>query len=210
MPAKGHRQVSPHPKKKIGILAFGSLIGDPGKELMPKIIMRIKTPTPFKVEYGRYSWKTRAGAPTLVPHEQGASVDAEILVLGDAVSIENATDMLWRRERRKIGTGEKYANRAADNTVLVEQHLGNPRVSTVLYTDCPLKEKLTTLKADELARHAIGSVKSAKDGKDGISYLLNNLAAGIKTPLTSNYKAEILKQTKARSLQEALQKAKEL
>src|SRR5207302_1355175 len=50
-----------HPGKKIGILAFGSLIGDPGDELKPKIAMRIKTKTPFGVEYGRYSGQTRGG-----------------------------------------------------------------------------------------------------------------------------------------------------
>ena len=57
-----------HPKRKVGILAFGSLIHDPGSELKPKIAMRTRGMTPFGVEYGRYSSKTRGGAPTLVPH----------------------------------------------------------------------------------------------------------------------------------------------
>src|SRR5213594_779953 len=99
--------VGRQPKKKIGILAFGSLIGDPGAEIGPKIIMRIKTQTPFGVEYGRYSGKTRGGAPTLVPHAAGAPVSAEILVL-EVVTAAEARDLLWRRERRKEGTGETY------------------------------------------------------------------------------------------------------
>ncbi len=48
-----------HPKKKIGILAFGSLIKDPGAELLPKIAMRIKTQTPFPVEYDRDRSRSR-------------------------------------------------------------------------------------------------------------------------------------------------------
>ena len=44
-----------HPKKKIGVLAFGSLIQNPGEELQSKTIMRIKTKTPFPVEYARIS-----------------------------------------------------------------------------------------------------------------------------------------------------------
>src|SRR2546430_1506796 len=108
-------------KQKVGILAFGSLIADPGEELLPKITMRIKTLTPFGVEYGRYSGKTRGGAPTLVPHEAGAPVDGEILVLDDSVTVNTARDMLWRRERRREGTGETYIEGASPNSVLVRQ-----------------------------------------------------------------------------------------
>ncbi|MCC6796589.1 MAG: N-6 DNA methylase, partial [Candidatus Hydrogenedentes bacterium] len=198
-----------HPKKKIGILAFGSLIGDPGPELAPKIIMRIKTPTPFPVEYGRYS-QTRSGAPTLVPHPAGAAASGEILVLDDAIPIDEARDMLWRRERRKEGTGEAYVAGTSPNSVLVCEITDSPCVSTVLYIDFPPEGKINKPNPDELARKAIQSVKAAKDGKDGITYLLNNIAAGIKTPLTADYEAEILKQTQTRSLQEALEYAKEL
>ncbi len=197
-----------HSKKKIGILAFGSLIGHPGPELAPKIIMRIKTPTPFPVEYGRNS-QTRGGAPTLVPHAAGASVSSEILVLDDATTVAEARDMLWRRERREEGTGEAYVAGTSPNSVLVHEITDSPCVSTVLYTDFPPDGKLDKPNADELARKAIQSVKTAKDGKDGITYLLNSIAAGIKTPLTAEYESEILKQTKTRSLHEALRNAKE-
>lgn len=59
-----------------------------------------------------------------------------------------------------------------------------------------------------MAKQAIQSVRVAKEGMDGITYLKNNLAAGIKTKLTTDYEAEILKQTKANSLEEALAKLK--
>ena len=89
-----------HPKKRIGILAFESLTSDPGEEIAQSITMRIKTPTPFPVEYGRYSEK-RGGAPILTRHESGAPVRSEILVLHDAVTVDEARNMLWRRERKQ-------------------------------------------------------------------------------------------------------------
>jgi hypothetical protein len=202
-----HQRVAPHQKKKIGILAFGSLINDPGKELLPKIIMRIKTPTPFGVEYGRYS-KTRGGAPTLVPHPTGSPVSGEIIVLDDAVTVAEAMDMLWRRERRKESTDETYVEGTSPNSVLVREITDSPCVSTLLYTDFRPEGKIDKPKADELAAKAIQSVHAAKEGMDGITYLLNNIAAGIKTARTSEYEAEILKQTKTKSLQEALRRAK--
>src|SRR5262249_52648561 len=50
----------------IGILAYGSLINDPGVEIEPLIVERISTRTPFPVEYARLS-KSRGGGPTVVP-----------------------------------------------------------------------------------------------------------------------------------------------
>lgn len=188
----------------IGILAFGSLISDPGPELAPKIIMRIKTPTPFPVEYARYSGETRGGGPTLVPHEAGAPVCGEILVLEDAVTVAEARDMLWRRERRRTGCGDTYAEGTSANSVLVRHISDSPCVSNVLYTDFHPEGKIERPNAEELARRAIQSIKTAEGGKDGISYLMSNFAAGIETPLTPAYKAEILRQTKTESLKEAL------
>ena len=93
----------------IGILAYGSLRHDPGPELgHPNIISRIETRTPFGVEYGRYSLKKRGGAPTLVPHIRGAPVEAEILVCRDDMTLEDATNRLWRREVKEKDKSEKY------------------------------------------------------------------------------------------------------
>jgi hypothetical protein len=197
-----------HPRKKLGILAFGSLIQDPGPELEPRIMMRIKTLTPFPVEYARISGKTRGGAPTLVPHENGSPVSAEILVLDDNVSVDEARNMLWRRETRKAGSCENYAEGTSPNSVLVREIDDSPCVSTVLYTDFPADGKIGNPTAEELARRAIQSVGKADERKDGISYLMDNMACGIETPLTSAYREEILKQTEEKSLEEALTKGK--
>jgi cation transport regulator ChaC len=90
----------------IGILAYGSLIDDPGSELSPYIIERIKTSTPFKVEFKRSS-ATRGGAPTLIPVEQGGiEVNAVILVLDNAIDLNQAKTMLWKRERRSSNANE--------------------------------------------------------------------------------------------------------
>ncbi len=197
-----------HPKRKIGILAFGSLINDPGAELEPKIIMRLRAQTPFPVEYGRFSGNTRGGAPTLVPHHAGSRVEAEILVLDDALGSSDAMDMLWRRETRRIGSGEGYTEGASANSVLVRHVTDSPCVDDVLYTDFHAAGKIERPNAEELAKRAIQSVGSAHDGMDGISYLIGNLAAGIVTPLTPAYKAEILRQTNSESLEEALMSLK--
>ena len=81
-------------------------------------------------------------------------------------------------------------------------------VSTVLYTEFHQTGTIVSPTAEELARHAIQSVKTAEVGRDGISYLMSNVAVGIETPLTSDYEAEILRQTQTESLNEALSKVK--
>ena len=197
-----------HPKLKVGILAFGSLIKDPGTEIKAKIVMRIKTQTPFLVEFGRYSGVTRGGAPTLVPHESGSPVSAEILVLEDSVTIAEARNMLYRREIRKPGSGEEYAEGTSANSVLVREITDSPWVSMVLYTDFRKEGKIEHPAAEDLANHAIQSAKKAAEGKDGITYLRDAIASGIKTPITPAYQTEVLRQTRAQSLDEALENAK--
>jgi hypothetical protein len=64
----------------VGILAYGSLIGDPGAEIEPHITRRISCRSPFKVEFARTS-RTRKGGPTLVPYKDGSEVAAQILVV---------------------------------------------------------------------------------------------------------------------------------
>lgn len=193
-----------HHRKEIGILAFGSLISDPAHELKAKITMRIKTKTPFGVEYGRYSEKTRGGAPALVPHEAGTPVAAEILVLDNDVIAAEATNMLWRRETRKTGTGAAYVESTSENSVLVRTIGDNPWVETLLYTDFPAAGKIANPNTAELAERAIRSVEAAKAEMDGISYLIAAINSSIQTPLTSAYRGEILRRTKADSLQSAL------
>lgn len=61
------------PIPRIGILAYGSLIKEPGVEIEPLIVERIPTQTPFMVEYARLS-QSRGGGPTVIPHTSGNPV----------------------------------------------------------------------------------------------------------------------------------------
>jgi hypothetical protein len=174
------------------------------------IKLRLQTTTPFPVEYARISKsEKRSGAPTVIKHEAGAPVAAQILVLDDTVTFEQARDMLWRREAGVTDTTKQYPAGTSSNSVQVEEIKDNPSVTRVLYTDFLPTGKIEKPNATELAQRAIASVKGAQQGEDGISYLMNNIASGIKTKLTPDYEAEILKQTKTSSLEGALRKAKE-
>jgi len=82
----------------VGILAYGSLIADPGPEIEPAIVDRIKCETPFKVEFARTS-KRRAGAPTLVPYKAGGQVSSELLVVALG-SFERLEFARMRQSRR--------------------------------------------------------------------------------------------------------------
>jgi hypothetical protein len=110
-------------KAKSGILAYGSLIDDPGPELGPAIASTLENvETPFSVEYARSS-QSRGGAPTLVPVSiGGAKVAAVIQLLNDNVSVEQASDWLWRREVRRYGSKDHYAPKPKPgrSTVVVE------------------------------------------------------------------------------------------
>ena len=95
----------------LGILAFGSLIDDPGAEIESALVGRkLNVRTPFGVEFARSSTK-RGGAPTLVPLEHGGTpVLGQILLVN--VSEQEAKDRLWRREIDRVGHGGHYAKHA--------------------------------------------------------------------------------------------------
>ena len=84
---------------KVGILAYGSLISDPGREIEEAIIGVIDgVATPFNVEFARSS-KKRGGAPTLVPVDDGEPVTAKLFILN--VNDIEAADRLYRaRDQR--------------------------------------------------------------------------------------------------------------
>lgn len=197
---------------KIGILAYGSLIDDPGDEIKNLIDSRIKNiETPFKIEFARSSG-TRGGAPTLVPVQSGgAKVRAVVLILKDLVSEKEAKNILWRRETHKpIGSKEEYDPPATptQNTVLVESISGFCGLKTVLYTR--IAATIANPTPQKLAELAIKSAQSKKliKGQDGISYLISAKQSGIVTPLMPDYENEILHQTKTKTLEEALAKAR--
>ena len=88
----------------VGVLAYGSLITDPGEEIQNATVeIKKGIVTPFKVEFARTS-RTRGGAPTLVPVDiGGAQVRGWIFVLD--VPEEEAANRLWRRETDRVGSG---------------------------------------------------------------------------------------------------------
>jgi hypothetical protein len=193
---------------KIGILAFGSLIDDPGEEIANVISggpLAIKIP--FPVEYGRFSL-SRGGAPTLVPHASGGSVTAQILHLTFDCSKQFAMDILWRREIRSSNSSRKYSPGTGANAVLVKVWRDFHDFDEVFYTDFNKEGKCFDLTAGKLASSAIDSVGRANPGKDGISYLINNIRNGIITSLTLEYETSVLALTRASSLEEALEISK--
>jgi hypothetical protein len=187
----------------VGILAYGSLIRDAGTEISPLIERRILTTTPFPVEYGRLS-QTRGGAPTVVPHSSGCPVKAEVLVLSDSLSLEDAKSLLWPREARKEGSGGAYQKSLSPNAMVIRDAPGFCGLDHVLYTDFNAGGKLSDPDPRALAKAAIDSVATAPSGKDGISYLMNLMNAGVVTALTPRYEEEILDLTGSASLAEAL------
>ncbi|SNS77401.1 hypothetical protein [Sphingopyxis indica] len=188
----------------IGILAYGSLLSDPGKEIVAcqtGIVEDVETP--FPIEFARSSG-SRGGAPTLIPVENGgAKVRGRIILV--SASIEGATDMLYRREIHQVGSGKTYKEPKPDQTDRVRvKVLPHFYGAEAIYTD--LRSNITTVTAEVLARLAIESVTRAETGKDGITYLIAAKAHGIRTALSDAYEKEVLRITEAASLDDALQR----
>jgi len=193
----------------LAILAYGSLLADPGAELAPAIVDRRPVQTPFAVEYARCSSRSRAGAPTLVKVDEpgiGATVQAQLLLLCDDITVEAARDMLYRRETHHVGElNRKYDEIKAQLTpdaVRIEQLDDFAGVQVVLYADLSANLGFildTALppedKAKKLARLAVNSVtwKTFEVGTDGIRYLADAICHGIHTPLTEAYRAAVLR-----------------
>lgn len=192
---------------KIGILAYGSLINNPGDEISSLEIKRIECTTPFRIEFARTSI-SRKGAPTLIPSEKldiGKRVNGIIIVLKDETQLDTAKSIIWRREIHKVGDKREYLKpeKITNNSVLVEELVDFMGVETVLYTSIGsnIDEEITP---KLLAKLAIDSfVKDNKSGKDGISYLLDAKKNGIITELSLDYEKEILLATGTTDLQEA-------
>ncbi len=199
--------------RSTGILAYGSLIEDPGIELTPLIVGRIfDVETPFNIEFARSS-RTRDGAPTVVPVDGfGAPVNGVILVLEEEVKIEVARDLLWRRETRNEDSDRHYRQSMhwASNRMVVAEVENFQNVDSVLYTSIsanipdPTPQTLARLAIDSAAGHA-GAL-----GKDGISYLISLKRQNIETPLMADYEAEVLRMLDASTLQDALAQARTL
>lgn len=187
----------------IGVLAYGSLITDPGPELAAVTVsQKDGVVTPFAVEYARSS-RGRKGAPTLIPVEQGG-VPVLATIFEVDVSAATAADIVYRREIDKVGSGQLYAAPVAPtpNTVIIDRFPDLYGFEVVLSTR--IGANIAPITAETLARLAIQSARKAAPGKDGISYLMNAMRSGIVTPLTPAYEAAILTETEASDLAAAL------
>lgn len=190
----------------MGILAYGSLIEDPGQEILVAIARRIENvETPFRVEFAHSSRK-RDGAPTLIPVKEGGSqVRAVILVLNENVKLEETESMLWRRETNRVRSLETYSHpdTPGPNTIIVERLHAFRGIETVLYTR--IAENISPLTPERLAELAINSVRgrAGAQERDGISYLIVAKRNGIRTPLMEEYETEIMNAVPANTLEEA-------
>lgn len=192
----------------LAILAYGSLIANPGAELEQAIESRRPVQTPFAVEYARCS-RSRCGAPTLVKVDGpgiGAPVRAQLLILRDGVTIETARDMLYRREIHRVGKlSQRYDAAQAQhtpNTIQIEELSDVAGVEVVLYAglcanlDFILDPTCSPMeKAGRLAQLAVESVtlETFEAGTDGIRYLADAIRSGIQTPLTEPYREAVLR-----------------
>ena len=194
-------------KYKIGILAYGSLITDSGKEIEPLIIDRINCKTPFKVEFARTS-KSRNGAPTLIPYDTGNEVNAVILVLENSTDLAYAKSILWRRERHKFD-GKDYVEikNPTKNQVEVKSITNFENVEIVIYTSLG-KNIDGEITAEKLSQLAINSIlnQAGEKKEDGIRYLNESKKNSIITAMSKEYEQSILNNTKSITLEEAIEK----
>lgn len=192
---------------QLGILAFGSLIDDPGEELEKYIVGKVdNVETPFKIEYGRKSIG-RCNAPTLIPVTTGGiKVKATLLILSNELDVDEAKNMLYRREINKVGTDREYVERKCPkpNQLVIGQYEDVENVKIALTAN--FGNNLGEITPDKLSDLAIESFKSTEieKGRDGISYLRNNISNGILTPMTEEYKKQILQKMRVNSLDEIL------
>ena len=188
----------------VGILAYGSLIDDPGCEIESKIVRRVFCHTPFPVEYARKSGK-RSNAPTLVPFDKGACVSGRVMVVN--LNLQEAKNCLYRREINKVCCKSKIYSHPSNEkkkAVVIETLHDFKGIDFVIYAS--LHPNIKGLTAEKLACLAICSARKETGERDGISYLMNAKNAGIRTPLSDAYEAEILRRTATASLGEAREK----
>jgi cation transport regulator ChaC len=173
-------------QRQVAIMAYGSLIAEPGPELRPLIVERVPRRTPFPVEFGRAS-RRWGGGPVLVPHPAGGPVDGVLLVLSPAVTLGQATEAL--REREGLPTADGVVQVEADDGLLV------------LAASLPRNLPRPDLRPEALARRAAVSVSAGP--RNGVAYLRAVMACGVRTPRTDAYARAVLSLADAGSLEDA-------
>lgn len=181
--------------RPIAIMAYGSLLHEPGPELAPLIVARRPCRTPFPVEYGRASQRW-GGGPVLVPHPRGGQVDGALLLLADGVELGAAVEILAGRE------GLAGARGVVEVALPGEAASGaEPRL--VLAASLPRNLPAPDMRPDRLARRALMSVGEGGEGRNGVAYLRRAMASGVRTPLTDRYAAAVLALSGASTLEQA-------
>ena len=190
----------------IGILAFGSLMADPGweiKDWLERVIPNVLTP--FPVEYARRS-STRQNAPTLVqvPEGKGIPVRAAVLVLKAETDLPTARNILYRREIHRVGdSNKKYRSPRQGETgrVVVAELDRFAGVDQVLYTCLPVNfHEILDETYDDHEKAELLSIAAREsltqetfyNGMDGIQYLAAAKYYGVNTRLTDIYTRAIL------------------
>ena len=194
--------------RNIAVLAYGSLIDEPGEELNDIIAGVEDTVTPFEVEFARLS-KTRSNAPTLIPVSAGAGaqVHAKLLLIRDGIALDTVKSILWRRETRTKDKNSVYKepDRTKRDAVRVEVIENFQEVAQVVYTAIPSNMGAMT-GPQYLAHFAIESIllEAGEQHKDGLRYLRDCKRNGIVTKHSAAYEAELLSQTHTANLDEAI------
>lgn len=191
-----------------GVLAYGSLLSDPGEELGGLLAGRIEdVKTPFLVEFA-HACSCRDHAPTLAPVTWGgASVTGAILTTDPCVSDEAVREALWRRETRSMRRDDEVEPKPKNRVVRRARPLGREYgLRAVFYAH--LEPNVEDRSPDRLAELAIQSARSeaGRRGEDGIAYLIGVRSHGISTPLLEPYERAILARTGADTLGEAREK----
>lgn len=172
--------------RPLAILAYGSLLHDPGA-LGPLVTGSVPCRTPFLVEYGRASLRWNGG-PVLVPHPRGGPVDGRLLLLAGHVELGVAVELLAEREGLDGARG----------VVQVEM----PGERLVIAASLPRNLPLPDMAPETLARRALASVRA--DGRrNGVAYLAAALRSGVVTPRSIAYRDAILAATGSPTLEEA-------
>ena len=191
----------------IGILAYGSLVADPGWEIEEATAWTVSdVKTPFAIEYARCS-RTRAGAPTLVPvpSEVGIPVQAKILVLKKEVREATALNILYRREKHRVGdTQKRYVPTVnpASNHIIIRRLDNYYNIQTVFYTQ--IAPNVEQILSDEMTEEEKASLLAGRAAEsltdttyftcqDGIHYLSTAIYFGVHTRLTEPYRQAILR-----------------
>ena len=172
------------PQRQVAIMAYGSVIDDPGPALSPLVMERRRCRTPFPVEFARASVRW-GGGPVLVPSRRGGPVDGMLLVLSPGVGLGAAVELLRQREGLPGGRG------------VIE--VAVPGELLVIAASLPLNLRPEDMTPAALARRAIASV--AHGPRNGVAYLRQVLRAGVRTPLTAAYGRALLELTGAPSLE---------